>query len=421
MILLALLCCPAAVADLHDAILSGDLERVRQEIAGGANINQPDQMGATPLHDVAWSGNLEIARFLLDHGASVKARHAEGGSQPLAYACIKNDLRMVELLLSYGADLRAADNSGATPLHLAVDRGYQQLAALLIVRGSDVKVRDKAGSAPLDEAARRGFRGIAELLIQHGAPVDQADPTTGSTPLNEAARRGHRDVVGLLLEKGADPKRRDKAGTSPIENAARGRHAEALELLIAATGPAAAEIGALLTESAIKGQTDIADLLIAKGANVEARDKSGATPLHQAALKGNRCVRYSAVTTRSRCQRPRWRRSDAASQCRPERTPRVGRTASGQGRGPRGAGFRVRSHSALSRRCMGPDRPGGTAYRPRCRYQRQKQGRRHTARRRGKERLRRNCRRPQAARGAVARSRVIQASRPVWFTEHRYD
>src|ERR1017187_725486 len=56
-----------------------------------------------------------------------------------------------------------------------------------------------------------------------------------------------------------------------------------------ATSPAppAAEIGALLTESALKGQTDIADLLLAKGANVDARDKSGATPLHQAALKGN--------------------------------------------------------------------------------------------------------------------------------------
>src|SRR6058998_2384824 len=109
----ALFCASLPAADLHDAILSGDLERVKREIAAGANVNQPDQMGATPLHDVAWSGNREIARFLLEHGANVKARHTEGGSQPLAYACIKNDIPMVELLLSFGADLRAADNSGA--------------------------------------------------------------------------------------------------------------------------------------------------------------------------------------------------------------------------------------------------------------------------------------------------------------------
>ena len=43
----------------------------------------------------------------------------------------------------------------------------------------------------------------------------------------------------------------------------------------------------MLAESAIKGQTGIADLLIAKGANVDARDKSGATPPHQAVWKGN--------------------------------------------------------------------------------------------------------------------------------------
>src|ERR1035438_8948319 len=108
-----------------------------------------------------------------------------------------------------------------------------------------------------------------------------------SAPLTRTIFTGHRELVALLLAHGADAQRRDKSGASPMENAAGGRHAEVLELLIAAAGPAAAETGALLTEAALKGQTDIADLLIAKGANVDARDKSGATPLHQAALKGN--------------------------------------------------------------------------------------------------------------------------------------
>src|SRR6266567_9512630 len=99
-------------ADLHDAIQSGNLERVKEAIASGASVNQPDQMGATPLHDAAWSGNREIALYLLEHGANVKARHAEGGSTPVAYACIKNDLAMVELLVAHGADVGAADLSG---------------------------------------------------------------------------------------------------------------------------------------------------------------------------------------------------------------------------------------------------------------------------------------------------------------------
>ena len=103
---------PLSAADLHDAIQAGSLERVKEELARGAGVNKPDGMGATPLHDAVWTGNREIALYLLEHGADVKARHAEGGSTTVAYACIKNDLAMVELLVEHGADLGATDNAG---------------------------------------------------------------------------------------------------------------------------------------------------------------------------------------------------------------------------------------------------------------------------------------------------------------------
>jgi len=74
-----LLAGPIAAADLRQAVQSGNLEAVREEVARGANVNEREGMGATPLHDAAWSGQLEIAAFLIEHGAEVRAKHVEGG------------------------------------------------------------------------------------------------------------------------------------------------------------------------------------------------------------------------------------------------------------------------------------------------------------------------------------------------------
>ncbi len=79
---------------LHVAVRAGRLDDVKRLIAAGTPADARDALGSTPLLDAAWSGDIEIARFLLDHGAEVNARHRESGSTPLQYAVLTGRTEM---------------------------------------------------------------------------------------------------------------------------------------------------------------------------------------------------------------------------------------------------------------------------------------------------------------------------------------
>ena len=174
-------------AELHNAVLSEDLEKVRRLIEAGADVDAR-QGGETPLHMSAEKGFLEITRLLIDKGADVNAVANETGRfleekwTPLRYSAERRHLEVARLLIDRGANVHRRDPHGITPLHASAYRGHLQLVQLMIQRGAIVDMQDNEGNTPLHICAENGHLEVARLLIDSGANI-RARAFDGQTPL----------------------------------------------------------------------------------------------------------------------------------------------------------------------------------------------------------------------------------------------
>ena len=102
---------------IHEAAVEGNIEAVKQHLAGGLDVNvKEDRYGRTPLHRAAAFGDKEIVELLIAEGADVNAQNG-GGPAPLHYAAGEGRKEIVELLIAKGADVNAAMKNGHTALN----------------------------------------------------------------------------------------------------------------------------------------------------------------------------------------------------------------------------------------------------------------------------------------------------------------
>ena len=266
-----------------------DVDKVKQYLADGANVNAKDKRNKTPLHKAAYGGHREIAELLIDKGANVNAKD-KNNETPLHAAAFYGRKEFAELLIDKDADVSAKDKNDQTPLHVASNRKKTEVVKLLIDKGADVNAKSGTGS-PLHKALGKGLgvkpdlvssKEIAELLIKKGSDVN-AKIVTG-TPLHLAASLGHKGIIELLINEGADVNAKIVAGTPLHESKTR----EVAELLIIKGADLNAESmyrGTPLHAASKEGRTEVVELLIAEGVNVNAKDKGGKTPLHTSESK----------------------------------------------------------------------------------------------------------------------------------------
>ena len=276
----------AATSEVADAAMRRDRDAVRAALARKADVNAAQVDGTTALHWAVEHDDLEMTDLLIRGGARVAARTREGVT-PIQLAAINGNGRMLDRLLKAGAD----PNSQLT----------------------------RAGDTALMMAARTGNTEAVRVLVESGANVNAKETWGGTTPLMWAVSEGHADAARLLMAAGADVSARSHyvaaangrgfEGRTPVANradttaeefasgwltplmlAAREGHAELARMLVAGGADVNAVAGDGKTALALaifNGNYDLASLLVDSKADVNTPDAQRFTPLFYAVDRRN--------------------------------------------------------------------------------------------------------------------------------------
>lgn len=223
-----------AQSALADRIEAGDRRKALEMIAAGANVNQTQPDGTTPLHWATYRVDRDLVDRLLKRGAKANVVNRYGAS-PLHEAVRVASPELTGILLEAGADANAANEDGVTALMLAARTGNVTVAELLVKAGADVnRIEQYKGQSAVMWAAGENHPEMVAFLVARGAdlsvranatdwpsqissePRVQYRPVGGLTPLLYAVRAGCFSCVRTMVEAGADKDRPNPDGMTPM-------------------------------------------------------------------------------------------------------------------------------------------------------------------------------------------------------------
>jgi TPR repeat protein len=283
---------------LHVAAEHGHYEVSKLLIEHGSPISlSPYHEEATPLFNAVSNGHQRVAKLLLRYGASVWESHY--GDSLLGVAAAHDDVPMIRLLFRYDADPNTIGSYYENPLFPAARSGAIRAMKVLIKAGADVNWQDEGGFKPIYDAAKEGRADAVKLLLKNGASLEKCARKKGDSPLLEVCHEPKKDDWIERWESGdglqpPPPEYYEKKTPPRSDRKYYARFVETVKILL----QNGADPNVRYTDShstplhgaALTGDAEIAMLLIEAGADENALDKNGSSPLAVAKSLGNEDV-----------------------------------------------------------------------------------------------------------------------------------
>ncbi|TGZ68501.1 hypothetical protein CRM22_004220 [Opisthorchis felineus] len=252
-------------------------------------IHQVDQKGSLLIHRAINAGALEIVQMLVSYGADLEIQD-EKGNYPSHLAAISGNLEIFEYLIDLNIDMSQKNNEGLEPIHfLAMHDHVELLNRLVELAQVDVNASGEGGSTPIHYCCTHDSVRCLETLLclDHGADI-MAIQNDQETPVHYACSKSDLECVKLMLE--ARPNQIElclamvnRSGYTPLHIATLYDHVPLLEYLVEQGAPVDATDSTGLTAlllGAKKGSYRSCCRLIDLGANVSSSDANERNIVH---------------------------------------------------------------------------------------------------------------------------------------------
>ena len=221
----------AGASELLDAIKANDIAQVRALISAGADANEKSSSGG-PLNIAAGQGSVEIVTALIDAGANLETPGFVG-LHPLHAAAKAGQMEIAKLLIARGAIVDALDDSGRTPLIIAISSPKTiNVIKVLLAAGANRGAEDRAYHRnALFWAVFEDRLDVVDALLATGLDVNIKDSDQDWTALHLAVAHFNYDIVQFLIDHGADVNIAGKNGETPLQIAKERNSKQMLEIL----------------------------------------------------------------------------------------------------------------------------------------------------------------------------------------------